>query len=231
MKKKLHFLIAFCTLFFSCSDPEFSDERIEQKAIAISRKLDASSAELFIKYNLHTRGGGHTWVRQSSDSSKLYTCRYEKRNDTTILTVFNADKFREDFHSLFPFDKEKGTTYTLIRFQDSLLCIIKNKNGENTVQEQSIPLKKVFPLSNPVEGFATFSSLADSLGIQAISSNISMGNFVEFHLSPYYILTYTPAHANIDPTYKAHQMEMVEKSKILTENWTLYKLKNSKDNG
>lgn len=218
------------TTLFACSDSQFSDKNIELKAINIAEQLDSSSIKVFREWNFFKRGPDN-WEKISGDSI-LYICGYERIGDTSFLTIHQPEKFTLDFTCNFEFDTATYWRFELANYNDTLVRILGfDYNGSDSIISEQVTLSNLFPTTNPFDKFANLSALKDSLGVYAIHSKSSVGDFITFMLSAQHDLTYLPDTNGLNPKYKDNILKHLATDKQIKKNWYLKKLEKPRDNG
>jgi hypothetical protein len=83
MKLRIFNILTLTLLIFvsACSNSRLSDEEIENKAIAITEKLNKENIDIFRKWNFGLRGQAEIWTKTVEDST-LYSCMYFQSTDT-----------------------------------------------------------------------------------------------------------------------------------------------------
>lgn len=228
--KVLGFVFLALTVFWQCKKSDFPDRDIEKKALAISKKLDGGSICTFNEWGFSKRNNIEIWAKNAGDSIS-YGFLYFKQ-DTVKFTLFGIDALRKDY----PFNAKvnTGDYYTVDFSQTKDLKITiagTNKDGVRDTIISNIPSGELFTASNPFEKLKSLSDFANDLGILNTFHKADLGNFIEFYLSPEYVLTYLPDDLYINPNHKNKIEKDFASGKMIRKNWNLRKLAKPVDIG
>jgi len=224
------FSIVILTIFFACSNSQFSDKNIEVKAMDITQRLDSNSINIFREWGFGTRGQAEIWIKQSWDTSH-YSCLYFKA-DIICLSVGRLEEFKKDFPFDFIIDTSIYWRVDFSKINEEIIRISAVDNhGRDHILSQGIPLKELFKENDPFRHFKSLSDLTDSLGIYGTFYRPDIGNFIQFYLSSQHILTYLPDNSNLNPKFKDVWFKEFETGKTIKKNWNLRKLDKPRDNG
>lgn len=221
--------------FSACSNPKFSDENMEIKALDIANKLDSNSIKTFYEWGFGQRGEMQIFTKNSDNPNNgfcSYGCHYTANKDTIKLRIYDFNNFIKDFPCTLQIDSSKNYTYYFIKYSNSYVRVSTYSNdAQHNSLIDSIPLKELFPTNDPFKKFKTLSELTNSLGIIGNSYRTDMGNYIEFYLSRQHILTYLPDSLYLNPKSKEVRLKEFAKGKTIKKNWNLRKLDKPMDNG
>jgi len=226
MKNLINFISIFLmlVLFTKCSDAEFRERQIENKAIKITEILDSNSIKIFHEWNYGERGNFGIWTKLSGDSSR-YTCWYYQKKDTAFLGIYQPLNFIIDFPANYFFDTARFWQFNFVEYRGNIFRIQSvDQNGRDDFTDTLLPVKQIFFKQNPFDKLASLAALKDSLKVQGISYKESIGNFVEFWLSPQYKLTYLPDDLSMNPKSEKVWKDDFAKGKTIKRNWNLRKV-------
>lgn len=228
--KVLGFVFLTLTVFWQCNKTDFPDRDIEKKAFEISKKLDGGSIKTFNDWGFSKRNNIEIWAKNEGDSIS-YGFLYFK-GDTLKFTLFGIDTFRKDY----PFKAEVNSAdyYTVDFSQTKDLKITiagTNRDGVRDTIISNVPSNEVFTSSNPFEKLKSLSDFANDIGILNTFHKPDLGNFIEFYLSPEYVLTYLPDNLYINPHHKDKIKKDLDTGKMIRKNWNLRKLSKPVDIG
>ena len=221
--KLLFFLILAFSLFWKCTDSKFSDKTIEKRALKLSEQLEGDAIKTFNDWGFSKRGKIEIWAKNDKDSIS-YGFLYFKE-DTIKFTLFGIDTFRKDY----PFDPRIDlSNYYTVNFTQAKNGKISisgtNKDAVRDTIIKNIPANELFKSANPFEKLKNLSSYADKLGILLTFHKPDLGNFIEFYLTPEYVLTYVPDDLYINPKHKERILKDLSTGKLIRKNWNLRQL-------
>lgn len=216
------------TLPFSCSDTQYSDKEIEQRAYKIIKLLDTATIDTFKHWGYGTRGEAEIWQKLDTPT---YGCFYFNK-DTLKLSVGLIENFKKHFPYSISVDTSKVHQVTFKKMNDEDINVSAWTNfGIDTVIVSKINLKALFVEREPFQHFARLSKLKDSLKIIGTFYRPDIGNFVQFYLTNQHVLTYFPDKLEFNPKFKNIWMGYFSTGKKLSKNWNLRKLDEPLDNG
>ena len=216
------------TLFVSCTDNNYSDKDVEQRANRIIKLLDKSTIDTFKHWGYGTRGKAEIWAKLDTPG---YGCFYFYK-DTLELTVGLIENFKKDFPYSISIDTSKVHQISFKKISDEIINVSAWTNfGADTIIVEKIKLKDLFKEKEPFQTFAKLSKFKDSLQIIGTFYRPDIGNFIQFYLTRQHVLTYFPDTLEINPKFKDIWMGYFSTGKTLTKNWNLRKLEKPLDNG
>jgi len=216
------------TLLVSCSDNQYSDKEIEQRANKIINLLDPITIDTFKHWGYGTRGEAEIWERLDTPT---YGCFYFDK-DTLKLSVGRIENFKKDFPYSISIDTSKVHQVIFKKMNEEDINVSAWTNfGIDTVIVDKINLKALFVEREPFQHFARLSKLKDSLQIIGTFYRPDIGNFIQFYLTNQHVLTYFPDNLEINPKFRDIWMGYFSTGKTLSKNWNLRKLDNPLDNG
>ena len=216
------------TLFVSCTDNNYSDKDVEQRANRIIKLLDKSTIDTFKHWGYGTRGKAEIWAKLDTPG---YGCFYFYK-DTLELTVGLIENFKKDFPYSISIDTSKVHQISFKKISDEIINVSAWKNyGVETIIVEKIKLIVLFKEKVSFQTFAKLSKFKDSLQIIGTFYRPDIGNFIQFYLTRQHVLTYFPDTLEINPKFKDIWMGYFSTGKTLTKNWNLRKLEKPLDNG
>lgn len=216
------------TLHISCSDTQYSDKEMEQKAIKIVKLLDRSMIDTFKRWGYGVRGEAEIWAKLDTPT---YGCFYFD-NDTLELSVGLIENFKKDFPYSIDVDTSKVHQVVFKKINQEEIRVSAWTNfGRDTVIVDKINLKALFVEREPFQHFSRLSKLKDSLQIIGTFYRPDIGNFIQFYLTNQHVLTYFPDSLEINPKFRDVWMGYFSTGRMLSKNWNLRKLDNPLDNG
>jgi hypothetical protein len=223
------------TAFFACSDSQFSDKNIEDKAVNITEKLDSINIKTFYEWGFGHRGEADIFTKHSENPDSgfySYSCFYFNNIDSIKLSISRFENFKKDFPCDIQIDTSKYYRIDFTKFKNASVRISAVDNhGQDQIIFESIPLKELFATNDPFEKFKYLSDLKDSLGILGNVYRPDIGNFIQFYLSSQHILTYLPDNSNLNPKFKDMWLKEFATGKTIKKNWNFRKLDKPMDNG
>lgn len=232
MRHYNHFIFGFLIIggFFSCNYRLVTEQNVDFKASTFIKQADNSTIQTFKTWGLGRRGEAEIWSKQNEDSS-IYRILYLDTNDTTTISISELTAFRKDFEILIDLDTIRFWRFLFQGINDEVRIVAIDTLGRDSIFAETYDLISVFPNKNPFQHFKELTELKDSLGIIGSSYIPRIGEFIQFYLSPEYVLTYLPDTSQFDNKYKAIWMKEFSKGKTIDKIWNLRKLDQPKDNG
>jgi hypothetical protein len=113
--------IVFLTAFFACSGSQFSDKKIEEKAVNITEKLDSVNINTFYEWGFGHRGEADIFTRlsENQDSGYYYSCFYVENINSIKLSISRFENFKKDFPCDLQVDSSKYARVELTKFKNS----------------------------------------------------------------------------------------------------------------
>lgn len=223
------------TEFFACSVSQFSDKRIEDKAVNVTENLDSISIKTFYEWSFGHRGEADIFTKHSDNPNSgfySYSCFYFDNIDSIKLSISRFENFKKDFPCAIQIDTSKYYRVDFIKLKNTFVCISAVDNhGQDQIIVESIPSKQLFATNDPFEKFKYLSDLKDSLRILGNFYRPDIGNFIQFYLSSQHILTYLPDNLNLNTKFKDVWLKEFATGKTIKKNWNLRKLDKPMDNG
>jgi hypothetical protein len=222
MPIRLIFLL-FTVICFSCT-PDRNKIIAKDKAQKLIASLSPTRLKDLSHWNYAERGELKFWYYDSSDTQSCVTT-IEERNDSSILKVVQAGNFLRIFPPRFPAHLNSDTIIVIKHGENwNLIAKYANDSSYNT----KIPNPNLaFEDRNPLYLFKDMNWFDRSFNIKGISSNSSIGNFVQFYLGEGYILTYFPDLLFINPKVKEYWEKDFKTGEALNKNWNLRKWQQS----
>jgi hypothetical protein len=227
MKNILFNIYLIASVFLSsCTENIVSDKEVEQKAFAVIKSIDQNIIDTFRHWGYSTRGKAEIW---SKLDTPLYNCFYLV-NGTQEIHVWQIENFKIDFPFTLNVDTNFISRLIFKKLTDNKIKVDAiGKLGRDTVINEAIDISKLFQVNNPFDYFSRLSELKNSLGIIETFYSSELGNFIEFHLTNEYVLTYLPDTLQVDPQFKNVWISEFSTGKNLSKNWNLRKLKKPSD--
>jgi hypothetical protein len=227
-----HFIIGFVIIagFLSCDYKSVSDQNVDFIASTFIKQADSSIIQTFKTWGYGRRGEAEIWSKQIGDSS-IYGILYFDSKDTTVISLSKLTEFRKDFKISIDLDTIRFWRFLFKGINNKVRIVAIDTLGRDSIFAETYDLISVFPNNNPFQHFKELTELKDSLGIIGSSYIPRIGEFIQFYLSPEYVLTYLPDTSLFDNRYKAIWMKEFSKGKTIDKIWNLRKLDQPKDNG
>lgn len=221
--KLLFFIFLAFALFSKCTDSKLSDKTIEKRALKLSKQLDGEGTKTFSDWGFSKRGKIEIWAKNDKDSIS-YGFLYFKE-DTVKFTLFGIDAFRKDYPFNPRIDLSNYYTVNFSQTKDGKVSISgTNYDAVKKTIAQNIPVNELFKSENPFEKLKNLSGYANKLGILLTFHKPDLGNFIEFYLTPEYVLTYLPDSLYINPKHKDKILKDLSTGTLIRKNWNLRQL-------
>lgn len=233
MKLRIFNILSLILLIFvfACNNTRLSDEEIENKAIAITKKLNEENIDIFRKWNFGLRGQAEIWTKTVKDST-LYSCMYFKSTDTVSIVAFNSFIYSQDFPIKIELDTSMYWRFEFKKSLDQKIEIVGiDHNGNDIVIKSNLTENGIFENKSPFEKMDSLSTLKDELGVYGISHIGRIGDFIQFYITGQDVLTFITDYSTFDPRYKDVWIKEFSKGKEIKENWNLRRLDKPLDNG
>jgi len=233
MRLYSYFIIGFVIIagFLSCDTyKSISDQNVDFIASTFIKQADSSTIQTFKTWGYGRRGEAEIWSKQHGDSS-VYGLLYLNSKDTTIISISQLTAFRKDFKISIDLDTIRFWRFLFKGINNEVRIVAIDTLGRDSIFSETYDLISLFPIKNLFQHFKELTELKDSLGIIGSSYIPRIGEFVQFYLSPEYVLTYLPDTSKFDNRYKAIWMKEFSKGKTIDKIWNLRKLDQPKDNG
>jgi hypothetical protein len=233
MKLRIFNILTIIFLFSAsaCNNSRLSDKEIENKAIAITEKLNEENIDIFRKWNFGLRGKAEIWTKTAKDST-LYSCMYFKSTDTISIVAFNNFIYSQDFPLKIELDTSKYWRFEFKKSLDQKIEIIGiDHNGNDIVIKSNQTESGIFENKSPFVKMDSLSKLKDELDVYKISHIGRIGDFIQFYITGQDVLTFITDYSTFDPRYKDVWIKEFSNGKKLKENWNLRKLEQPIDNG
>jgi hypothetical protein len=226
---KLLFLFAVLTVVLSCSDHEPTEKDIKKRALEIAQRLDGKAINVFKEWSFFQRGGLNYWCKLVGDSV-VYKCNLGLYNDTTILRVYEPNRFKQDFPLNFSFDTTHYYVLWLSKYNNEIKIKGADDYNVNHLLANKLNYHTLFKSTDPFVKFSALNSLTDSLGIYESSYIIRRGNFIEFKMDYNHVLTYLPDNLSLNPICEAVYKSEFAAGVMIKKNWNLRKIKTGSSN-
>jgi hypothetical protein len=233
MKLRIFNILTLTLLIFvsACSNSRLSDEEIENKAIAITEKLNKENIDIFRKWNFGLRGQAEIWTKTVEDST-LYSCMYFQSTDTVSIVAFNNFIYSQDFPLKIELDTSKYWRFEFKKSLDHKIEIVGiDHNGKDIVIKSNQTESEIFENKSPFVKMDSLSTLKDELGVYGISHIGRIGDFIQFYITGQDVLTFISDYSTFDPRYKDVWIKEFSKGKEIKEKWNLRRLDKPIDNG
>lgn len=227
--------IIILTAFFACSESQFSDKNIEDKAVNITENLDSISIKTFYEWGFGHRGEAIIFTKHSDNPDSgfySYGCFYFDNIDSIKLSISRFENFKKDFPCDIQIDTSKYYTVDFTKLKNTSVRISAVDNhGKDQIIVESILSNQLFASNDPFEKFKYLSDFKDRLGVLGNFYRPDIGNFIQFYLSSQHILTYLPDNLNLNTKFKDEWLKKFATGKTIKKNWNFRKLDKPMDNG
>jgi len=208
----------------ACNNSKLSDKEIENKAMAITEKLNAENIDIFRKWNFGLRGQAEVWTKTVKDST-LYSCMYFKSTDTLSILASSNFIYSQDFPLRIELDTSKYWRFKFKKSLDQKIKIIGiDHNGNDIVIRSNQTESGIFENKSPFDKMDSLSKLKDELDVFGISHIGRIGDFIQFYITRQDVLTFITDYSTFAPRHKDVWIKEFSKGKEIKENWNLRRI-------
>lgn len=230
MRSFVYIGIAVILGFLSCNYKPVNEETANSLAMNFIKQADSTTIQLFKTWEYGKRGEVEIWSKLNRDST-IYTILSINSGDTMKITTSNLNEFRKDFAISITLDTTKFWKFSFYEYKNKVRILATDTLGKDFFLAETYKLSYLFPNKNPFQHIKKLTELKNSLGIIGSSYMPRIGDFIQFYLSPEYILTYLPDTTAFDKRYKSIWLNEFSKGKRINKIWNLRKTEQLKDNG
>ncbi len=220
--QKLTFLSLI--IFLACNNSQLSDKEVEERAFAITAKLNESNINIFREWNFGLRGQAEIWTKTKEDST-LFSCMYFKSIDSTSIIISKNFLYSNEFQLNTELDTSKYWRFEFIKTIDNKTKIIGvDNNGQDSIFEINQTVNSLFKNMSPFAKIDSLSKFKDELKVYGISYIGRLGDFIQFYLTYQDVLTYISDYSTFDPRYKKNWIKEFSRGREIKPNWNLRRL-------
>jgi hypothetical protein len=225
--REYKFLIIFGLISLnSCSRTLTEKDAINHSHYIIGL-IDSSRIGSFHTWTYCKRGQTDIWDKQKGDCI-LYNCIYSQTEDTIKISISNLSLFSKDFPIKIDFDSTLFCRYIFKFSKDSFICVkMIDTLGRDHILKRTYKLTQLFESRNPFQYFSDLNELKNKIGVIGIKYMPRIGDFIEFYLSPDYVLTYLPDSTSLNSKFSTIWKNEFNKGKMIEKYWNLRHINNA----
>lgn len=230
MRSFVYITIVVIFGLISCNHRQVNEETANSLAMNFIKQADSSTIQIFKTWEFGKRGDVEIWTKLSGDNA-IYTILHYSSKDTMKISTSKVTEFIKDFKMSINFDTVRFWSFTFNEYKSKVRILATDTIGNDSIFASTYNLSDLFPNRNPFQHIKELTDLKNSLGIIGSSYMPRIGEFIQFYLSPEYILTYLPDTTAFDTKCKSIWLNEFSKGKRINKVWNLRKTEQLKDNG